>query len=95
MHRCICLRPETRVKLAERETKAKQFDTEASPVVPDQSTNSAQSCLTSVCRWERVYSRCYDRTMHRGARTSNIITSYTHRTHAARSAQASQGRASY
>ena len=52
------------MRMQNKSRKAKQFDTEASPVVPHQSTNSAQSCLTSVCRWERVYSRCYDRTMH-------------------------------
>ena len=30
-------------------TKRKQFVTEASTVVPHQSTNSAQPCLTSAC----------------------------------------------
>jgi hypothetical protein len=46
-----------------RRSKTKQFDTKASTVVPDQSTGLAQPCLTSACRWERVCSRCYDRTM--------------------------------
>ena len=63
----------TRTLRCTADAKAKQFDTEASPVVPDQSTNSAQSCLTSVCRWERVYSRCYDRTILNNVRVHVYI----------------------
>lgn len=34
--------------------------TQASSVVTDHSTSWAHSCLTSACRWERVYSRGYE-----------------------------------
>ena len=41
----------------------KHYNTGGSTVVPDQSTNPAQRCLTSVCWWERVYSTWYDRSI--------------------------------
>ena len=61
------------------EKGAKQFDTKASTVVPDQSTSLAQPCLTSACRWERVCSRCYDRTMIRWCLARYMYTIW-HRT---------------
>ena len=63
------------------EKGAKQFDTKASTVVPDQRISLAQPCLTSACRWERVCSRCYDRTMLAGVSARYMYTIWDRTVH--------------